>query len=110
MQQGLEELVWCSDGIDGYIRETLELVKELDGILTTIKDNVTNTLDILKTFERNLMFDRKVRCHVARCTHRMYRPRVTADPNQHHMYSFHVSLDYSIQATCLDTIHLPTGE
>lgn len=60
LRRGLEELVWCSDGIDPYIKETLELVKELDGILTTIKDNVANTLELLKAFERNLMFDRRV--------------------------------------------------
>eukprot|EP00878_Enallax_costatus_P014708 GHUV01015385.1.p1 GENE.GHUV01015385.1~~GHUV01015385.1.p1 ORF type:complete len:890 (+),score=327.73 GHUV01015385.1:1824-4493(+) len=59
LQRGLEELVWANDGIDTYIKETLEIVKELDGILTTIKDNVANTLDLLRTFERNLMFDRK---------------------------------------------------
>jgi hypothetical protein len=29
-------------------------------VLTTIKDNVTHIEEQLKTFERNLMFDRKV--------------------------------------------------
>eukprot|EP00879_Flechtneria_rotunda_P005416 GHRR01005708.1.p1 GENE.GHRR01005708.1~~GHRR01005708.1.p1 ORF type:complete len:1495 (+),score=578.36 GHRR01005708.1:300-4784(+) len=59
LHRGLEELVWRSDGIDAYIRDTLELVKDLDGTLTTIKENVVHAVDILKGFERNLMFDRK---------------------------------------------------
>lgn len=68
LQRGLEELVWANDGIDVYIRETLEIVKELDGVLTTIKDNVANTLDLLRTFERNLMLDRKVCLAWSVCT------------------------------------------
>jgi hypothetical protein len=65
LQRGLQELVWCSDGIDTYIKDTLELVRDLDGVLATIKDNVAKTVEILHSFERNLMFDRKVCCAVA---------------------------------------------
>jgi hypothetical protein len=60
LQRGLQELVWRSDGIDAYIKDTLELVRDLDGVLATIKDNVAKTVEILHGFERNLMFDRKV--------------------------------------------------
>jgi hypothetical protein len=35
-------------------------VRDLDGVLATIKDNVAKTVEILHGFERNLMFDRKV--------------------------------------------------
>jgi dynein heavy chain len=57
--QGLEVLNWKADNIDGFIREALDLVREVDLILTTIKDNVKRTREILKLWERNLMFDRK---------------------------------------------------
>lgn len=49
----------CSDSIDQYIRDTMELVKDVNEILTTIKDNVKDTQRILKTWEKNLMFERK---------------------------------------------------
>lgn len=45
--------------INEYIRESMELVKEVDSILSTIKDNVTATRNILKAWEKNYMFDRK---------------------------------------------------
>ncbi len=48
-----------SDQIDSYIRECMEMVKDVDLILSTIKDNVTATQQLLKTWEKNLMFDRK---------------------------------------------------
>ena len=37
----------------------MELVKDVDTILTTIKDNVKETVKILKAWEKNLMFERK---------------------------------------------------
>jgi hypothetical protein len=43
LKRGLEELNWRTGGIDTYIRESLEAVKDVDMILTTIKDNVRNT-------------------------------------------------------------------
>jgi hypothetical protein len=60
LHKGLEGLVWKDDGTDAYIRDTLELVRDLDSVLTTIKDNVSSIQELLKTFEQNLMFDRKV--------------------------------------------------
>ncbi len=42
-----------------YIRESMELVEDVDLILTTIKDNVKETVKILKGWEKNLMFERK---------------------------------------------------
>jgi predicted DNA-binding protein YlxM (UPF0122 family) len=48
-----------AQGIDVYIRESMELVKDVDMILTTIKDNVKETAKILKSWEKNLMFERK---------------------------------------------------
>ena len=41
--RGLEELQWRSDSIDAFIREALELVRELDAVLATLKDNVRRT-------------------------------------------------------------------
>jgi dynein heavy chain len=37
----------------------MEMVKEVDLILSTIKDNVKATQGLLKAWEKNLMFDRK---------------------------------------------------
>ena len=37
----------------------MEIVKDLDLILSTIKDNVKETAKILKSWEKNLMFERK---------------------------------------------------
>lgn len=48
-----------SPEIDQYIKDGMVLVKEVDDVLTTIKDNVKATQAILKTWEKNLMFDRK---------------------------------------------------
>lgn len=59
LQRGESELNWKSEGIDGYIRECMELVKDVDLTLTTIKDNVKATEGILKAWEKNLMFERK---------------------------------------------------
>eukprot|EP00201_Polytomella_parva_P017476 CAMPEP_0175071536 /NCGR_PEP_ID=MMETSP0052_2-20121109/19298_1 /TAXON_ID=51329 ORGANISM="Polytomella parva, Strain SAG 63-3" /NCGR_SAMPLE_ID=MMETSP0052_2 /ASSEMBLY_ACC=CAM_ASM_000194 /LENGTH=4543 /DNA_ID=CAMNT_0016338719 /DNA_START=12 /DNA_END=13643 /DNA_ORIENTATION=- len=59
LNRGLHELNWKSDSIEAYLKETMDLVKDLDLILTTIKDNVKATISILKTWEKNLMFDRK---------------------------------------------------
>lgn len=58
----LQDLNWRSDTIDVYIREMMEAVKEVDSILATIKDNVNETVKILKSWEKNLMFERKVHC------------------------------------------------
>jgi predicted DNA-binding protein YlxM (UPF0122 family) len=59
LKQGLKSLNWRSDSIDSYIRDCMELVKDIDLILTTIKDNVKKTQEILRLWEKNLMFDRK---------------------------------------------------
>ncbi|GAX83887.1 hypothetical protein CEUSTIGMA_g11312.t1, partial [Chlamydomonas eustigma] len=59
LKRGQEDLNWRSEGIDVYIRESMELVKDVDMILTTIKDNVKETTKILKSWEKNLMFERK---------------------------------------------------
>jgi hypothetical protein len=60
LHRGLEGLVWRDDATDAYIRDTLELVRDLDSILTTIKENVAQIMELLKTFESNHMFERKV--------------------------------------------------
>lgn len=59
LNRGLAELNWKSESIDGYIRECMELVKDVDLVLTTIKDNVKATQTILALWEKNLMFERK---------------------------------------------------
>lgn len=59
LKRGLSELNWKSDGIDAFVRECMELVKDVDLTLTTIKDNVKATESILKLWEKNLMFERK---------------------------------------------------
>jgi hypothetical protein len=43
LQRGLAELNWRAEGIDGYIAETLELVKDVDLVLGTVKENVRRT-------------------------------------------------------------------
>lgn len=40
---GLEELQWRSESIDAFLRDALELVRDLDGVLATLKDNVRRT-------------------------------------------------------------------
>lgn len=45
--------------INDYIKEGMEMVQEVDSILSTIKGNVAATKTILKAWEKNVMFDRK---------------------------------------------------
>ena len=59
LRRGLGELNWKSDSIDAYIRECMEMVKDVDLTLSTIKDNVKATEALLKNWEKNLMFERK---------------------------------------------------
>lgn len=42
-RSGLEELQWRSDAIDGFLRDALAAVRDLDGVLATLKDNVRRT-------------------------------------------------------------------
>lgn len=69
LHRGLDGLAWRDDATDAYIRDTLELVRDLDGVLTTIKENVSHIEELLKTFQRNLMFERKVRHQTAHARH-----------------------------------------
>lgn len=41
--RGLEELRWRSEGIEPFIRDALEAVRDLDSVLATLKDNVRRT-------------------------------------------------------------------
>jgi predicted metalloprotease with PDZ domain len=66
-KRGLDELVWRSEGIDTYIRDVVELVRDLDAVLTTIKDNVARIVELLKTLARSLMIERKVGVGRRRC-------------------------------------------
>ena len=50
---------WNSHKIDDYLAEVLAMVKDLSGTLTTIKNNVETTRDILSQWSSNLMFERK---------------------------------------------------
>ncbi|MEW5311809.1 MAG: hypothetical protein WDW38_003494 [Sanguina aurantia] len=59
LKNSLESMSWRSDNIDAYIRDCMELVKDVDLVLSTVKDNVRATTALLKAWERNLMFDRK---------------------------------------------------
>ena len=59
LQKGLSVLSWNSHRIDDYIQEVLGQIRELDGVLSTIKGNVGKTKDILKRWEANPLFDRK---------------------------------------------------
>jgi dynein heavy chain len=57
---GLEDLQWrAAPEVDAFLREASDLVRDLDGALTTLKDNVKRTGDALRVFERALMFERK---------------------------------------------------
>ena len=40
---GLEDLQWRSDNIDAFIKDAVELVRDLDSVLSTLKDNVRRT-------------------------------------------------------------------
>ncbi|PNW78281.1 hypothetical protein CHLRE_09g403800v5 [Chlamydomonas reinhardtii] len=59
LNRGLAELNWKCAEIDTYIKECMELVKDVDLVLNTIKDNVKATQGILAMWEKNLMFERK---------------------------------------------------
>ncbi|GBF97683.1 flagellar outer dynein arm heavy chain beta [Raphidocelis subcapitata] len=60
LRRGLEELRWRSDAIDGFLRDALAAVRDLDGVLATLKDNVRRTQDVLRVFSQDrLMFERK---------------------------------------------------
>lgn len=59
LQRGCNELNWKSDTIDAYIKECMEMVNDVDTILSTIKDNVKATKDLLDKWTKNLMFERK---------------------------------------------------
>eukprot|EP00798_Chlamydomonas_sp_ICE-L_P004667 gene4667-14864_t len=59
LKKGREDLNWRSESIKSYIDECMEMVQEVDMILSTIKDNVRATDALLTNWENNLMFDRK---------------------------------------------------
>ncbi|KAF5834390.1 hypothetical protein DUNSADRAFT_8976 [Dunaliella salina] len=59
LDKGMQDLNWPSNSINDYIHEGDEMVQEVDSILSTIKGNVAATQNILKTMEKNVMFDRK---------------------------------------------------
>lgn len=59
LKRGLQELNWRSDSIDAYIRDATELIKDVDLVLTTVKENVKRTQEVLRVFEKSLMFERK---------------------------------------------------
>jgi len=59
LQKGLQSMNWNSHKIDDYLAEVLAMVKDLSGTLTTIKNNVETTRDILSQWSSNLMFERK---------------------------------------------------
>lgn len=45
--------------MDDYLFEAMQLVKEVDGVLKSIQDNVAKTRAILGQWQKDLMFDRK---------------------------------------------------
>jgi hypothetical protein len=45
--------------MEDYLFEAMQLVKEVDGVLKAIQDNVAKTRGILQHWQRDLMFDRK---------------------------------------------------
>lgn len=55
----LQVLNWNSHSVDDYLFEATQLVKDVDGMLKAIQDNVTKTRSILQQWQRDLMFDRK---------------------------------------------------
>lgn len=48
-----------SHKIEEYLAEVMSMLKELTETLATIKGNVTKTRNILNTWEKKLMFERK---------------------------------------------------
>ena len=55
----LQVLNWNSHNMDDFLFEAMQLVKEVDGVLKAIQDNVAKTRAILAQWQKDLMFDRK---------------------------------------------------
>ncbi|KAK9808985.1 hypothetical protein WJX72_007373 [[Myrmecia] bisecta] len=59
LKKGLQVLNWNSHHIDDHILEVMNLVKDVNETLTTVKGNVKRTSETLKDWSLNLMFERK---------------------------------------------------
>jgi len=55
----LQSVAWNSGGLDTYLAEAGQLVRELDGLLSCIKGTVTQSQGILQQWQRDVMFERK---------------------------------------------------
>ena len=60
LAKGLKSLTWKSHAINEFIQNTETRVEEIDLILRTIKNNVSDTRKVLKSFTEQLMIDRNV--------------------------------------------------
>ena len=58
LSRGLKTLTWKSQAINQFIQDTMSRVQESDTVLRTIKDNVSTTQQVLKSFSETLMIDR----------------------------------------------------
>lgn len=55
----LQSVAWNSGGLDTYLTEAGQLVRELDGLLSCIKGTVAQAQGILQQWQRDVMFERK---------------------------------------------------
>ena len=55
----LQSVAWNSDGLDAYLTEAGQLVRDLDGLLSCIKGTVAQAQGILQQWQRDVMFERR---------------------------------------------------
>eukprot|EP00984_Skeletonema_dohrnii_P005277 scaffold1843_cov107-Skeletonema_dohrnii-CCMP3373.AAC.8 len=60
VQPGLETLNWQSPGVEEFIRDSMEQVKIVHGVLKTMQDNLSTMKDIIAQWERP-MIERKTK-------------------------------------------------
>ncbi|KAK1747721.1 hypothetical protein QTG54_001684 [Skeletonema marinoi] len=60
IQSGLETLNWQSPGVEEFIRDSMEQVKIVHGVLKTMQDNLSTMKDIIAQWERP-MIERKTK-------------------------------------------------
>lgn len=55
IQEGIQDLNWCSDGVDNFIASSLEQVKNVHSILKTMKDNLSKIEVILNEWNEPMI-------------------------------------------------------
>jgi dynein heavy chain len=55
IEQGIHELNWCSDGVDLFIKDSMEQVQNVHRILKTMKDNLSTIQMTLREWNKPMM-------------------------------------------------------